>query len=185
MANISNRMQERDGRSLLKTLARIPWPARFLGVHLQIPARQIYADAISENMLQSIVGGNILPAFADCDDELDLMMQITCSRRILDITPARHHGIGRFHEKEWWLSIRVVTHFTSMRRVVSSDTVDSMHWKRVLTSFDRNPGLRYIEHIHRAHFTCQLNVSSKQRGAAVVRYRQEQFLICIAYRPRN
>ena len=56
--------------------------------------------------------------------------------------------IGRLHEIDRWIALGIVTHFARVCGVVAANTINPVHWKRLVCPADGNDWLRYFKQIH-------------------------------------
>ena len=80
-------------------------------------------------MGQRIGHGDVRPAGADADDKLHLMVQLLALRRIRHIRVVQQQRVGRLHEEERRLPVRIAAHFPRVLGVVAADAKDTADGK--------------------------------------------------------
>jgi len=69
---------------MVEALGRVPGLASFLHFRLHVAASEVIADRVAE----------YFPAGAECDDELDFVVQVRGARRKRHGAPVSHDRIG-------------------------------------------------------------------------------------------
>ena len=154
MSNRGRRVNRRDRGGLLKALCGVPRSAVGFGRVLQIATRQVDADGIAEDVLARIASCNAATTFADGRDQLDLIMQIFCARRVGHRATLRHNRIGWLEKVHRRVAIGRATHFTNVVSVVPSDAVYAVDGKLVLPARHWNPGRYAVKQVYHQLIQC-------------------------------
>lgn len=89
MLEHARRRDGADRPALVEALAHVPRLPLFLGARLQVAARQVEADGVTENVLERLVDRDIGAALAERDDQLDFRPSSAGRRRHRRREPAR------------------------------------------------------------------------------------------------
>src|SRR5438045_3219375 len=125
MADLGRGLERRARRGLVEALSHLPRAAHLLRFALEVAPRHVEPDAVAPDGLERLLERNVLPALADRDDHLDLVVDVLRADGIGDRRAALHDGIRRLHEEERRLAIRVVAHLARMLGVIAADAVNA------------------------------------------------------------
>lgn len=75
------------GRAI-KALCDVPRASEFFGLGLDVALGHIQPDAVTEYVIKSLVNFDVPPAFTDCGDQFDFVMDLV-GRRRQDEAPRR------------------------------------------------------------------------------------------------
>src|SRR5450830_51635 len=146
VGNVGGPVQLAYGGREVEGLADFPWAAGVLHLALQVAARHVEADRITEDVAGRVVDGDVRAALADGDHQLALEVEVGRRGRERQLGRGarrhRHDGVGvaRFAEEERRFTIRVRAHFTGMAGVVAADAVDAAHGKAGVDAGDGQAG---------------------------------------------
>src|SRR6185437_3614321 len=112
-------------RGVVEALPEVPGSTQLLRGGLEVAPRHVEADGIAEDAAQCLIDGDIAAAAAEGYHQLDLVVQIGGHRGIRDLAGIGYDGVGRLHEEERVLAVRIVAHLARMRRVVAADAIDA------------------------------------------------------------
>src|SRR5581483_113167 len=76
------------------------------------------------------LNGDVPPALAKRDDQLDLELEIRCERRIRNARAIEHDRIARLLEEERRISLVGLLHLFDVIEIVAADAIDAAHRKR-------------------------------------------------------
>ena len=107
---------------------------------LQVAAGHVEADGVAEDAVERRPGGNVAAAAGQRHHQLDLVLQVGRARRIVHAF-ADQDGLGRLHEEERRLALRIAAHLAGMFGIVAADAVDAPHRESRLAAGDRHGGL--------------------------------------------
>jgi hypothetical protein len=99
-------------------------------------------------MAQGIGCGDVAACLAYRNDQLDLMLKIFGPRRVRYRGAGLDDRVGRFHEKDRCVPLRIVAHFAGVCGIIAANTVDPVHGKRLVSSGDRDGRLGYFKQVH-------------------------------------
>ncbi|OCB48293.1 hypothetical protein A5721_05110 [Mycobacterium vulneris] len=119
VADVGDRMNRRARGGGVEPLGPVPRPAELLGLVLQIAAGQVDADAVAPDQAQSIVRCHVAASGAQRHHELDLVVERRGQRRVGDDALGNDHRVGRLHEEERRLPVRILAHLARVGRVVA------------------------------------------------------------------
>ena len=119
----------RERRGTVETLSGIPGLAVRLGGGLQIAARQVVAGSVAEHVSERLRDGDVAPAAAERNDQLDLVLQIGGRRRIGNRGAVGDHGVRGLGEKYRGRALGLGAHLTHVIGVVAPDAVNAVHRK--------------------------------------------------------
>jgi len=105
---------------------------------LKVPSRQVDPDGISVNMIQRALDRDIESLFANCDDELDLEVEVIRIGRIRQGCPIIDDRVGGREKEERWLAVRIASHPGSVGCIITAHTDDATHRKASCRSCDCN-----------------------------------------------
>ena len=137
VADVMRRRHGRTRRRAIEPLSHVPRPARLLGLALQIPARHVETDGVTEDMLERPGDGNVPARLADADHQFDLMVEVGRGGRVRHDGTAGEDGVGGLHEIEGRLAVRVVPHLAGMGGVIAPDAIDAANREHIGRSGDR------------------------------------------------
>ncbi len=141
MPDITHPMHRPARRRILERLAHVPRPPELLCSALQITARHVERNRIPEDMLQRLVGGDILATGFQTSRHFDLEVHVIGLARI-----GKHainaQVVGIFLKEERRLPVRIVPHLARMLGIIAPDAVNAMHRKDEITAHDRQCGDR-------------------------------------------
>src|SRR5690606_12502697 len=150
MPDALDRVYRSNRGRVIESLADVPRAALVTRRELQVPAREVVADRVAVYQLARPGRRNVAAGAADCDHELDLVVQIVGPLRVRDGGAVRDDRVGRLREDEGRLSLRVEPHFHYMGGVVSDDTVVPADGEALLFAFDlhgrRLARIEYVRH---------------------------------------
>src|ERR1700683_530100 len=121
-------MNRADRRGLVEGLAALPRPPGFTRLQLQVTASQINSDRDAEHMALRVDRGNSLTGSADCEHELDLMLEVAGCHRKGNRTAAEYDGIGRLLKEERRLTF-VASHFQNVLAIIAPHAINAPHRK--------------------------------------------------------
>src|SRR5690606_31704742 len=124
----------------IESLARIPRSALVTRFKLKVSAREIVTYGIAKDVFQRIADRDVAARLTDCDDELDLVMQVGGAWGVRHGGIVRHDCIGRLREEERRLALGILTHLSRMCRVVAADAIDASNRKAVVTAANLDGG---------------------------------------------
>ena len=94
-------------------------------------------DPITPDMIERFVHRDVLSAFTNRNDHLDLVMDILGADGVIDRRAALHDRVGRLHEEKWRLAIRVVAHLARVLGIVAADAKNAADRKAQIAARNR------------------------------------------------
>src|SRR5579872_3059776 len=104
----------------IEALADLPWQPHVAGVELTVAAGEIDADGIAPDQAIGFLNGDVPPALAKRDDQLDLELEIRCERRIRNARAIEHDRIARLLEEERRISLVGLLHLLDVIEIVAA-----------------------------------------------------------------
>ena len=112
---------------MVERLAPIPGAASLLCGVLQVAPSEVDADAVTIDVIERLGGINAGAAFADGDNQLDLIMEFLGFRRVGDSAAGIDNRISGLAEEEGRLPRGVAAHLARVGGVVSADAENAAY----------------------------------------------------------
>lgn len=129
MTNLRRRDDWSARSGSLKRFPDLPRATQILRLTLQVPARHVETNCIAENVIQSAFDRNVSATRFQRHEHLQLVMNIVGFGGIGKLA-AFVEIVGVLLEEKRRLTVGVTAHLDRMRRIISSDAIDTPHGGR-------------------------------------------------------